>query len=97
MKSNVYEGLREDKDSTDDLAKQVIAGPPIRDERVRGRLGELFAKARLRWRETDSNQHEALKEERPMDIEHVRRRIRAKLARLAKRERGGNSGEPTGT
>src|SRR5215469_5570533 len=26
---------------------------PIRDERVRGRLGELFLKARLGWREID--------------------------------------------
>jgi hypothetical protein len=70
---------------------------PIKDERVRGRLGELFLKTRLGWRETDSNQHEGLKEERPMDIEDVRRRIRAKLARLAESERGANSGEPTGT
>jgi hypothetical protein len=31
---------------------------PIKDERVRGRLGELFLKARLGWRETNSNQHE---------------------------------------
>jgi hypothetical protein len=57
---------------------------PIKDERVRGRLGELFLKARLGWRETDSNQHEGLKEKRPMDVQDVRRRIRAKLARLAK-------------
>jgi hypothetical protein len=70
---------------------------PIRDERVRGRLGELFLKARLGWRETDSNQHEGLKEEPPMDIEDVRRQIRAKFARLAEPERGANSDEPTGT
>src|ERR1700731_1545663 len=56
---------------------------PIKDERVRGRLGELFLKARLGWRETDSNQHEVLKEGRPMDVQDVRRRLRAKLARLA--------------
>ena len=31
---------------------------PIKDERVRGRLAELFAKARLGWRETSVHQHE---------------------------------------
>jgi hypothetical protein len=67
---------------------------PIRDERVRGRLGELFLKARLGWRETDSNQHEGLKEERPMDVQAIRTRLRAKLDRLAEPERGANSGEP---
>src|SRR5260221_1871778 len=68
---------------------------PIKDERVRGRLGELFLKARLGWRETDSNQNEGRKEERP--IEDVRRRIYAKIARLANARVAGNSGEPTGT
>ena len=56
---------------------------PIKDERVRGRLGELFLKARLGWREIDSNQHEGRKEERPIDVESVRRRLVAKLDRLA--------------
>jgi hypothetical protein len=73
---------------------------PIKDERVRGRLGELFLKARLGWRETDSNQNEGRKEERPIEerpIEDVRRRILAKLARLANPSVAGNSGEPTGT
>jgi hypothetical protein len=57
---------------------------PIKDERVRGRLGELFLKARLGWREIDSNQHEGRKEERPIDVQDVRRRLYAKIARLAK-------------
>jgi hypothetical protein len=71
---------------------------PIKDERVRGRLGELFLKARLGWRETNSNQHEGRKEERrPIEVEDVRRRIRAKIARLAKHYVAGNSGEPTET
>ena len=41
---------------------------PIKDERVRGRLGELFLKARLGWREIDPNQHEGRKEERPIGM-----------------------------
>src|SRR5260221_6860681 len=55
---------------------------PIKDERVRGRLGELFLKARLGWREIDSNQHEGRKEERPIDVEDVRRRLVAQFDRL---------------
>src|SRR6516164_5846110 len=35
---------------------------PIRDERVRGRLGELFLKARLGWRDDVNQQRQ---EERP--------------------------------
>jgi hypothetical protein len=70
---------------------------PIKDERVRGRLGELFLKARLGWRETDSNQNEGRKEERPIEVQDVRRRILAKMARLANPSVAGNSGEPTGT
>jgi len=53
---------------------------PIRDERVRGRLGELFLKARLGWRETVLNQHEIPKEE--LTIEDVRRKFREKIMRL---------------
>ena len=34
-------------------AKPPNGVTPIRDERVRGRLGELFLKARLGWREID--------------------------------------------
>jgi hypothetical protein len=67
---------------------------PIRDERVRGRLGELFLRARLGWRD-DLNQHR--KEERPIEVQDVRRRVRAKLARYAKPERSENPGEPTET
>ena len=53
---------------------------PIRDERVRGRLGELFLKARLGWREIALNQHEIPKEE--LTIEDVRRKFREKIMRL---------------
>jgi len=70
---------------------------PIEDERVRGRLGELFLKARLGWRETDSNQHEGLKEEPPMDVQDVRRRIRGNLIGLPNPSVAENSGQPTGT
>jgi hypothetical protein len=69
---------------------------PIRDERVRGRLGELYLKARLGWRD-DVNQHEGRREEWSKTAQDVRRRFHAKIARYAERERGANSGEPTGT
>ena len=66
---------------------------PIRDERVRGRLGELFLKARLGWRD-DVNQQRH--EERPIDVDvqDVRRRVCARIARLAEPECSENSGEP---
>src|SRR6516165_7439719 len=66
---------------------------PIRDERVRGRLGELFLKARLGWRD-DVNQQRH--EERPIDVyvQDVRRRVCARIARLAEPECSENSGEP---
>ena len=69
---------------------------PIRDERVRGRLGELFLKARLGWRD-DVNQQRH--EERPIDVDvqDVRRRVRARIARLAEPECSENSGEPSET
>jgi hypothetical protein len=70
---------------------------PIKDERVRGRLGELFLRARLGWRETDSNQHEGRTDGRPIEVGEVRRRIAAKLDRLSKPKVARNSGEPTGT
>jgi hypothetical protein len=57
---------------------------PIKDERVRGRLGELFLKARLGWREIDSNQHEGRKEEQSKDVENAERQLDAKIARLLK-------------
>jgi hypothetical protein len=66
---------------------------PIRDERVRGRLGELYLKARMGWREIDVGRREEL----PIDVQDVRRRFCAKIARYAKPERGGDSGEPTET
>src|SRR3974390_3410041 len=46
---------------------------PIKDERVRGRLGELFLKARLGWREIDSNQHKGRNTARPEDIQDAER------------------------
>jgi len=45
---------------------------PITDELVRGRL----AKARMGWREIDLNQHDGRKEERPIEVQYVRRRVR---------------------
>ena len=79
---------------------------PIRDERVRGRLGELFLKARLGWREIDlgskgerraergGNSGELWEAERNA-IEDAKRRLDAKLARLARNlkadETGGSS------
>src|SRR5215831_12905943 len=40
-------------------AKPPNGVTPIRDERVRGRLGELFLKTRLGWREIDLGPKEA--------------------------------------
>ena len=67
---------------------------PIRDERVRGRLGELFVRARLGWRDDVNQQRQ---EERPLDVQDVRRRLRARIDRLAEPERSENSGEPSET
>jgi hypothetical protein len=55
---------------------------PITDQNVRGRLGELFLRTRLGWRD-DLNQHEGRKAEWSKQVEDVRRRFRAKLARYA--------------
>ena len=71
---------------------------PIRDERVRGRLGELFLKARLGWREVVLNQHEVpkqSKEQRVKDAGAVRRRLEERLRRFALLHQ--DSGEPTRT
>jgi hypothetical protein len=65
---------------------------PIRDEWVRGRLGELFLKTRMGWREIDVGR----REERPIDVQDVRRRFRARIARYAEHERGANSDERAG-
>ena len=67
---------------------------PIRDERVRGRLGELFVRARLGWRDDVNQQRQ---EERPLDVQDVRRRLRARIDRLAEPECSENSGEPSET
>lgn len=71
---------------------------PIRDDRVRGRLGELFLKARLGWREVVLNQHEVPKQskkQRVKDAGAVRRRLEEKFRRFALLDQ--NSGEPTRT
>jgi hypothetical protein len=70
---------------------------PIRDERVRGRLAELFLKARLGWREVVLNQHEVpkqSKEQTDVDLEALRRKLAERIRRLAAVQ---NSGEPTRT
>ena len=70
---------------------------PIRDERVRCRLAELFLKARLGWREVVLNQQEVpeqSKEQPVVDVEAVRRKLAEKIRRLAAVQ---NSGEPTRT
>ena len=69
---------------------------PITDERVRGRLGELYLKARLGWREIDLNQHNR-RTEPPVDPDEVRRKILARFDRIAKFQRRGNSDEPDQT
>jgi hypothetical protein len=67
---------------------------PITDERVRGRLGELYLKARLGWREIDLNQHNR-RTEPPVDPDEVRRKILARFDRIAKfQHRGNSSGAP---
>ena len=71
---------------------------PIRDERVRGRLAELFLKARLGWREVVLNQHEVpkqSKEQTDVDLEALRRKLAERIRRLAAVHQ--NSGEPTRT
>jgi hypothetical protein len=50
---------------------------------------------RVLWRGS-LNQHER-KEEWSKTAQDVRRRVHAKIARYAEPERGGDSGEPTGT
>jgi hypothetical protein len=44
-------------------ARPPAGTTPITDERVRGRLGELYLKARLGWRDINLNQHESRAEE----------------------------------
>src|SRR5262249_48908677 len=52
---------------------------PITDQRVRGRLGEVYLKARLGWREIDSNQR---KDKPAGDPSAAGNRIIEKLDRL---------------
>jgi len=72
-------------------AKPPAGVTPIRDERVRGRLGELFLKSRLGWRENDLGPQELPAAEG--DIREAERRLDAKLARLLgpKAVKGGSS------
>ena len=74
-------------------AKPPNGATPIRDERVRGRLGELFLKTRLGWRELDLGPKEERRAERGGNsselweaernaIEDAERYLDAKLARL---------------
>ena len=80
-------------------AKPPNGVTPIRDERVRGRLGELFLKARLGWREIDlgskGERRAELWEAKRNTIEDAERDLEAKLARLARGlkavETGGSS------
>src|SRR6516165_10270155 len=70
-------------------AKPPAGVTPIRDERVRGRLGELFLKSRLGWRGENSGELP----EAEGDIREAERRLDAKLARLLgpKAVKGGSS------
>jgi hypothetical protein len=67
-------------------AKPPNGATPIRDERVRGRLGELFLKARLGWREIDLGskveRRAELWEAQRSTIDDAERDLDAKLARL---------------
>ena len=76
---------------------------PIRDERVRGRLGELFLKARLGWREIDLGSKRERRAERarnsaePWEAQlkahkDAERSLDAKLARLARGIKAGETG-----
>ena len=77
-------------------AKPPNGATPIRDERVRGRLGELFLKARLGWREIDlgsrGERRAELWEAQQNAIEDARRDLDAKLARLAQRLKADKTG-----
>jgi hypothetical protein len=69
---------------------------PIRDERVRGRLGELFLKARLGWREIDlgseAKRRAELWESQQNALKDAGRDLDAKLARLRRRVEAGKTG-----
>jgi len=84
-------------------AKPPNGVTPIRDERVRGRLGELFLKARLGWREIDLGSKEERRAERGghsrelweadrKAIEDATRDLDAKLARLRRSVEAGETG-----
>ena len=84
-------------------AKPPDGVTPIRDERVRGRLGELFLKARLGWREIDLGPKEERRAERVGNSrelweaeckahEDAGRSLDAKLDRLRRRLEAGKTG-----
>jgi len=88
-------------------AKPPDGVTPIRDEHVRGRLGELFLKARLGWREIDLDPKEKRRAERGgnsgelAEAERKRtkdaeRRLDAKLARLVSGIKAGETGGSSG-
>jgi len=88
-------------------AKPPNGVTPIRDERVRGRLGELFLKARLGWREIDLGSKRERRAERARnsaelwEAEHkahkdAERSLDAKLAQLARRIKAGETGGSSG-
>ena len=84
-------------------AKPPNGVTPITDERVRGRLGELFLKRRLGWREIDLGSKEERRAERGGNsreqweaerkaIEDATRDLDAKLARLRRSVEAGETG-----
>jgi hypothetical protein len=84
-------------------AKPPNGATPIRDERVRGRLGELFLKARLGWREIDLGSKRERRAERarnsaePWEAQlkahkDAKRSLEAKFARLARSIKAGETG-----
>jgi hypothetical protein len=78
-------------------AKPPNGATPIRDERVRGRLGELFLKARLGWRE-EGRRAERVGNSRELweagckAHEDAGRSLDAKLDRLRRRLEAGKTG-----
>jgi len=63
------------------LGRRPVNAKPIKDERVRARLAIFVAKTRLGW--SGANCHQQVPD--PLDVEHVRRRFIARIARLARR------------
>jgi hypothetical protein len=62
------------------LGRQPVNAKPIKDERVRARLAIFVAETRMGW--SVANCHQRVCD--PIDVEHVRRRLHARIARLAR-------------